>query len=74
MHIRLHSAQLVPLPISYLVSLTFMGILGTVPLGGYLEVMLGTATETQPLSGNKYLPTQLPIAISQSVAENKTCD
>ena len=48
------------------------GILGTVPLDGPLEAMLSTLTATQPLFGHQSFPTQLPIAIHQSVAETDT--
>ena len=42
------------------------------PLDDPLEVIIGTATATQPLFGHQSFPTQLPIAIFQSVAETET--
>ena len=47
-------------------------MVGTVPLYGPLEAILGTTTATQPLFGHQSFPTQLPIAVSQSVSETET--
>ena len=48
-------------------------MVGTVPLYGPLEAILGTTTATQPLFGHQSFPNQLPITISQSVDETDTC-
>ena len=43
-------------------------------MDGSLKAMLGTVTATEPLFGHQSLPTELPIAISQSVAETNIRD
>ena len=65
-------ARLDPLPIYYLVYLTVIEILGTVPLYVCLEVMLVTVTATPPIFEYQSLPTQLPIKIPQSGSEDDT--
>ena len=60
-------------PISSSDSLTGSGILGTVPLDGPIETMLGIVTAIQPLSEYQYFPTQLPIATYQSFSKTETC-
>ena len=60
-------------PISSSASLTGSGILGTVPLDGPIETMLGIVTAIQPLPEYQYFPTQLPIATYQSFSKTDTC-